>query len=130
MVKYGFRFGYVQSDLVVSVELKSKFASFPPLFRIIEVGKNDVGGYIKNYAIENEMLKYPQKILIPSFKLENGIFKTPLFNFYLELCLQCTKIYRFVQYTQQKCFINFVQPVVDAIENEMKTLYQELMHKQ
>ena len=54
---------------------------------------------MKNYAIENEMLKYPQRMLISSFKLENGTIIYPLFNFYLELGLQCTKIYRFVQYT-------------------------------
>ena len=51
---------------------------------------------------------------ISSFKLENGTVITPLFNFYLELGLQCTEIYRFVQYTPRKFFNNFVQSVVDA----------------
>ena len=69
---------------------------------------------MKNYATENEMLKRPQRRLISSFKLENGSVITPLFNFYLELGLQCTKNYRFVQYTPRKCFNNFVQSVVDA----------------
>ena len=27
---------------------------------------------MKNYAIEDEMLKHPQRMLISSFKLENG----------------------------------------------------------
>ena len=53
-------------------------------------------------------------MLISKLKLENGTVLTPLFNFYLERGLQCTKIYRFVQYTPQKCFNNFVQTVVDA----------------
>ena len=69
---------------------------------------------MKNYAIENEMLKHPQRMLISSFKLENGTVITLLFNFYMELGLQCTKIYRFVQYSPRKCFNNFVQSVVDA----------------
>ena len=61
------------------------------------------------------MLKHPQRMLISSFKLENGkTVITPLFNFYMELGLQCTKIYRFVQYSPRKCFNNFVQSVVDA----------------
>ena len=64
---------------------------------------------MKNYAIENEMLKHPQRMLISSFKLENGTVITPLFNFYMELGLQCTKIHRFVQYSPRKCFNNFVQ---------------------
>ena len=69
---------------------------------------------MKNYAIENEMLKHPQRMPISSFKLENGTVINPLFNFYMELGLQCTKIYRFVQYSPRKCFNNFVQSVVDA----------------
>ena len=69
---------------------------------------------MKNYAIENEMLKHPERMLISSFKLENGIVITPPFNFYMELGLQCTKIYRFIQFSPRKCFNIFVQSVVDA----------------
>ena len=87
--------GYVQCDLVVPDELQSKFANFPSIFKNTEVGRNDIGDYMKNNAIENEMLKHPQRMLISSFKLENGTVITPLFNFYLELGLQCTKIYCF-----------------------------------
>ena len=43
--------------------------------------------------------------------LENGTVVTPMF---LELGMQCTKNYRFVQYTLQKCFNDLVQSVVDA----------------
>ena len=113
-IKDGSLFSYVQCDLVVPDELKSKFANFPPIFKNTEVGRNDIGDYMENYAIENEMLKNPQRMLISSFKLENGTVKTPLFNFYLEHGLQCTKVYRFVQYSPRKNFNNFVQSVVDA----------------
>ena len=54
-------FGYVQCDLVVP--------DFPPIFKNNEVGRDDIGDYMKNYAIENEMLKQPQRMLISSFKL-------------------------------------------------------------
>ena len=46
-IKEGFLFGYVQCDLVVPNELKSKFANFPPIFKITEVGRNGIGDYIK-----------------------------------------------------------------------------------
>ena len=110
----GSLFCYVQCDLIVPDELKSKFANFPPIFKNTEVGRNDIGDYKKNYAIENDMLKHPQRMLISSFKLENGTVITPLYNFYMELGLQCTKIYRFVQYSPRKCFNIFVQSVDDA----------------
>ena len=46
--------------------------------------------------------------------MSNGTLITPLFNFYLDLGLQSTKIHRFVQYTPRQVFNNFVQSVVDA----------------
>ena len=69
---------------------------------------------MRDYAIDNDLLKQPQRMLISSFKLENGIVITPLLNFYLSLGLKCTKNYGFVQYTPKKCFNDFVQLVVDA----------------
>ena len=59
---------------------------------------------MQNYAIESDLLKHPQKMAPP----------TPLFNFYMELGLQCTNVYRFVKNLTRKCFNKFVQSVVDA----------------
>ena len=69
---------------------------------------------MRDSAIDNDLLKQPQRLLISSFRLENGTVITPLLNFYLSLGLKCTKNYHFVQYTPEKCFNNFVQSVVDA----------------
>ena len=113
-IRDGSLYGYIQCDLVVPDELKAKFSNFPPIFKNTEVGRNDIGEYMHNYAIENDLLKHPQRLLISSFKLKNGSIITPLFIFCLELGLQCTKVYRFVQYLSRKCFNKFVQSVVDA----------------
>ena len=94
--------------------MKYKFSNFPPIFKNFSVSGADIGDYMKDYAIDNDLLKQPQRILISSFKLENRTVITPLLNFYLSLGLKCTKIYRFVQYTPKKCFNNFFQWVVDA----------------
>ena len=85
-------FGYVQCDLSVPDELKAKFSNFPPIFKNIDVSRNDIDEYMKTYAEKNDLLKQPQRMLISSFKLTNGTLITPLFNFYLDLGLQCTKI--------------------------------------
>ena len=113
-IRDGSLYGYIQCDLVVPDELKATFPNFPPIFKNTEVGRNDIGEYMQNYAIENDLLKHPQRMLIFSFKLENGSIITPLFNFYMELGLQYTKVYRFVQNLPRKCFNKFVQSVVDA----------------
>ena len=69
---------------------------------------------MKNFAVEIETLKHPQRMLISFFKLENGTVITPLFIFKLQLGLQCAQIFRFVQYSHQKCFKNFFRLLVDV----------------
>ena len=69
---------------------------------------------MRDYAVENSLLKQPQRMLISSLNLENGTINTSLLNFYISLCLKCKRIYRFVQYTPIKCFNTFVQSLVDA----------------
>ena len=107
-------FGYVQCDLEVPDGLKYKFSNFPLISKNFNVSSADIGDYMSDYAIDNDLLKQPQCMLISSFKLENGTVITLLLNFYLSIGLNCTKIYSFVQYTPKKGFKNFVQSVVDA----------------
>ena len=52
-------FSYVQCDLIVPGELKPTFSNFPPIFKNIDVYRNDIGEYMKNYAEENDLLKNP-----------------------------------------------------------------------
>ena len=101
-------FGYVQCDLSVPDELKAKFFNFPPILKNNNATRNDIGEYMKTYAEENDLLKQPLRMLISSFKLTNGILITPLFNFNLDLGLQCTKTLRCIQYTPRKVFNSFV----------------------
>ena len=107
-------FGYVQCDLEVPEELCERFANFPPIFKNCDVGRENIGNFMLEYAEKNALLLKPQRMLISSYKLNNRIVITPLLKFYLKLGLRCTKIHRFVEYTPQKGFNGFVQSVVDA----------------
>ena len=113
-IRKGELFGYVQCDLSVPENLREKFESFPPLFKNIFVSRSDIGDLMKKYAEENKLMTQPRRMSISSFHLINGTIITPLLNFYLELGLECDRIYRCVQYTPMKCFNNFVQSAVDA----------------
>ena len=72
------------------------------------------------------MLKHPQRILISSYKVENGMVITPLFNFYRELELQCPKFtFLFNILLGNALIVSFSQWLM-LKEKEMKTLCQEL----
>ena len=124
-------FRYKQCDLSVPDELKTKFSNFPPIFKNIDVTRNDIREYMKTYAEKNDLLKQTQRMLISSFKLTNGTLMTPLFNFYLDIGLQFTKIHRFVQSKPHNVFNSFVQSVVDARragdENPLSGIVAETM---
>ena len=64
-------FGYVQCDLEVPAGLKYKFSNFTPIFKNFNVSRADIGDYMRDYAVENNLLNQPQRMLILSFNLEN-----------------------------------------------------------
>ena len=90
-IRDGKMFGYVQCDLEVPDGVKYKFSNFPLIFKNFNASRADIGDYMREYGIEINLLKQPQRMLISSFKLENGIIITPLLNFFLRLGLKCTK---------------------------------------
>ena len=80
-MKSGKLFGYVQCDIEVPNKLKPHFANFPPLFKNTLVDRKDFGKLMKQYAEEEGLMFQPQKMLISSFKLQNGTLITPLLLF-------------------------------------------------
>ena len=113
-IKSGSQFGYVQCDFEVPENLREVFANFPSIFKNINVSRDDIGPFMKEYSEKERLLTQPRKMLKLSYFLENGTIITPLLLFYLDLRLFCKKFYRFVQYTPMKCFNNFVQSAVNA----------------
>ena len=107
-------FGYVQCDLEVPEELCERFANFPPIFKICDVGRENIGKFLLDYSERIALLLKPQRMLLSSYKLNNGIVIIPLLKYYLKLGLGCTKIHRFLDYIPQKCINGFVQSLVDA----------------
>ena len=113
-MKYWILFVYAQCDNEVSDNLRETFAKFPSISKNINVGRDDIGPFMKKVAEKEENLTQPRRMLKSSYFLENGKIITPLLLFYLDLGLVCKKTYRLVQYTPIKCFKNFVQSPVNA----------------
>ena len=97
-IETGKLFGYVQCDIEVPEELRSKFDNVPPKFKNTLVTKNDIGDVMKNYAEEKTLLSQSWKMLISRFILLYGTLITPLLLFYPEIGLVFTKRHRFVEY--------------------------------
>ena len=114
-IKEGKLVGYVQCDIEVPEKCRSKFDKFLPISKnTLLNNKSDIGDLMKNYAEEERLWSEPVKTLTTSFTLKTGTALTPLHLLFLQMCLVCTKIHRFVEYTPKKCFNSFVQSAVDA----------------
>ena len=93
---------------------RETFANFAPKFKNINVGRDDIDPFMKDYAEKEEFWTQPWRILMSRYFLENGAIVTPVLLFYLTFRLVCKEIYAFVQYTPIKCFNNFIQSAVNT----------------
>ena len=94
-----------------------------------QISRADVSDYMRVYAIDNHLLKQPQRELISSFKLgmENILTViTPLPNFHPSLWMKRTKIFRFVHYTTKHAATSLSGQLLMLEELEMKILNQAL----
>ena len=76
-IRDGEMFGYVQCDSEVPAGLKYKFSNLRPIFKHFNASRADIGDCMRDYAVEKNLLKQPQRMLISSFNLENGTVITP-----------------------------------------------------
>jgi G:T-mismatch repair DNA endonuclease (very short patch repair protein) len=77
-VKEGSLFGFVQCDIHVPDEHKSKFAEIPPIFKNTLVKREDIGEFMENYADINDIMSQPRRSLVGSFFGEKILLSTPL----------------------------------------------------
>lgn len=110
----GSLFGVVECDIAVPQSLKQKFGEMCPIFKNVEIGRDDIGDHMKQFAEENDVIPQPRRSLIGSLKGEKILLATPLLKWYLEHGLEVTHIYQVVEYTPKPCFKAFGEAVSNA----------------
>jgi hypothetical protein len=46
--------------------MKSKFAEMPPIFKNVEVSRDDIGDHMRQYAVDHDIMSQPRKRVIES----------------------------------------------------------------
>ena len=62
-IKSGSLFGYVQGDIEVPEILREAFANFPPIFSNNNVGTDEIGQFMEEYANKKGLLTQRRGIL-------------------------------------------------------------------
>ncbi|XP_031574896.1 uncharacterized protein LOC116308572 [Actinia tenebrosa] len=107
-------FGVVECDICVPDHLKEKFSEMCPIFKNVEISREDIGDYMRGFAEENKIMPRPRRSLIGSYFGKEVLLATPLLKWYLEHGLQVTHIYQIVEYTPSPCFKPFGEVVSNA----------------
>ena len=75
-VKLNKFFGFVECDIEVPHNLRSKFHKMPPIFKNVNISRNDLSPHMKDFAVKTGTLKAPQRSLIGSIYGEKILLLT------------------------------------------------------
>lgn len=107
-------FGLVECDILVPANLANYFEEMAPIFKNVEVSREDIGMHMKEFAISSNQLKSPQKMLIGSLFGNKILLLSELARWYLNHGLKITRIYQLIEYIPRQIFSPFVSSVTDA----------------
>ena len=113
-VQKGELYGFLFVDVHTPEHLKEAFDDFPLVFKKIEISLDDVGPYMRDVAEQNGFLKKPIEYLISSHFGKKVLINSNMAKFYLEMGLQITKIYEFVEFYPVKCFEQLGNQIADV----------------
>jgi hypothetical protein len=107
-------FGFMKVDIETPEHLKEYFEERKPIFKNTTVNYEDMGEYMTEYHIQNNIVFVKQKKLIGSYFGKDILFYTPLLKWYLQHGLVITKFHVGIEYTSTKCFKKFADEVSNA----------------
>ena len=97
-------FGMIECSIQTPEHLKEKFIEMTPIFKNVEVSRENISDYMKKLAKEQGHLPRARKCLIGSYFGEKILLATPLLKWYLEQGLIVTEIFQAIEFKPKTCF--------------------------
>ena len=110
----GTLFGMIECDIRVPFELKDHFAEMQPIFKNTTVTRDDIGPFMRQYAVDHDIMSTPRRILVGSYRGDKILLATPLLQWYLAHGLVIDRVYQVVEYHREACFRHFGESVSAA----------------
>ena len=107
-------YGFVECDIIVPDRLKEKFSEMAPIFKNVEVSRDDISPHMKEFVQNTNILSSSQRMLIGSLKGDKILLLSDLLRWYLLHGLIVTRIYQVFEYTPRKIFESFGESVSKA----------------
>ena len=104
-------FGCVECNIHVPEHLRDHIQEICPIFKNVEISREDIGDYMKTYTEEYDIMKQPRRSLIGSMIGEKILLATPLLRWYLEHGLEVSfrycKLVKFLHKVFQQIILFF-----------------------
>ena len=110
----GTLFGMVECDLHVPEHLQDHFAEMQPIFKNATVTRDDIGPFMRQYAVDHDIMSTPRRMLVGSYRGDKILLTTPLLQWYLAHGLVVDRVYQIVEYSPKPCFQRFGESVSAA----------------
>ena len=107
-------FGMIECDIRVPFELKDHFAEMQPIFKNTTVTRDDIGPFMRQYAVDHDIMSTPRRMLVGSYRGDKILLATPLLQWYLAHGLVIDRVYQVVEYHREACFRHFGESVSAA----------------
>ena len=107
-------FGLVKCDVEVPSDLRKHFSEMPPVFKNTKISKEDIGGFMREYADKHKLLSQPRRSLIGSMFGKQLVFTTSILQWYLKQGLKVSNVTLTVEYQPSACFREFGERVSEA----------------
>ena len=107
-------FGMVECDLHVPEHLQDHFAEMQPIFKNATVTRDDIGSFMRQYAVDHDIMSTPRRMLVGSYRGDKILLNTPLLQWYIAHGLVVDRVYQIIEYEPKPCFQNFGDSVSAA----------------
>ena len=113
----GTLFGMIECDVRVPEHLQDHFAEMQPIFKNTTVTRDDIGPFMRQYAVDHDIMSTPRRMLVGSYRGDKILLTTPLLQWYLAHGLVVDRVYQIVEYSPKPCFQHFGESVSTARRN-------------
>ena len=114
-IKRGELIGVVECSLEVTEEMYPYFEEFPQIFKNCEIGRDEIGEHMKEFAERNKLLHRPEKSWLPLSSLNDDQLSHHFCYFiWKKVFVVLRDVFLFLQHTPRRCFESLPQNLVDS----------------
>lgn len=113
-VREGKIFGFVECDLHVPPHLRDYFSEMSPIFRNVELSREDLSEHMLEHALSTGQLSTPRRCLVGTMGAKKILLLSELLQWYMVHGIVVTRVYKVVRYNVATPFKSFADSVTEA----------------